>query len=1209
MLLMLNLNYLIGQDKIPVAKKILLRDSLDFIDNKISINTAYNEFSPIPYHGGLLYISNKPIQNQKFIFNKVYWVDDSILLSKNNSKISPVNPMEIKFKTNDDYTPQTSNDNNTLLDYRIIKKLPNLNAVETNFSEFTTDQSFSYNEKLKIVIYAQQTGKRVAGKRKWELWQTKIVNGKISHKKRIDFDDEIADYLYPFISDNADTLFFASNRKGSLGGYDLFYVKRNGDTWDNKPIPLEFVNSSADEISPTLVHDTLLFSSNRPGGLGGFDVYSNLIHKTSAVLNLGYPMNTVSDELSLHKINNNYYLTTNRTGNFDILGVKHIPLYYELNGVLKYKNDSSLASNQLLYFKDVDAGVIVDSVFTDSLARYHFVGKPNRNYLVSTYNYEKQLESFAIETYPNQKTFDYFSNLYGRSPKQIQDSIQSLYILTENKLKDSIISNDLRQKYIVRYGFDKNVLSDKEKLVLDSLIIKLSKIPNTYVIIGAFTDCVGSYKYNYLLSVKRAKYVVNYLINHGLSKDRIVSNGYSKKYTLTPCITRYAKSNQPNSRRAEILLSETKNTDWASLNTLKGDAFYTHINSTAFKLKNSATLKNTLSVVENPIKNNKQVFAKNTIGIVKKKQSSIQLHNNNLAKTIPNGKTNAVAKEIYLKDSIRKLELVAALNAKKVQQLKNKLDRIKQDSIKGVIIAIAKQTQEQAIKLAQHQALKLAQQQASEKSMALTNEIKLKDSIKKAGLLAANKQLQFKDSIKRATLLAAANELRLKDSINKAEVLAALNAKKEQELKVKIERIKQDSIKGVMEAISKQAQEQAIKLAEQRASEKANLQAIAIAKEHKLKDSIKKAEMFAAVNKLHLKDSINKAEMLAANNLIHLKDSIKNAELNIALNAKKEQSLKDKIERFKQDSIRVVKEAIVKQAQEQAIKLAQQKANKKALAAAFELHLKDSINKAEMLAANNLIHLKDSIKNAELIIALNAKKEQALKDKIQRIKQDSIRKAAVLAALNVKNEKLLKDKLDRIKQDSITQAKAKEQMDLVARVTASKKLVKDSLLASKTKSILAKPNELVEEDLTKEEILKSLDILAKLKREQERIVEYLTKRINKKPIIIFVNSDTVAIEIYDNGIHDKDSVSVIYNNRIVVDRQELKVNVPIKFKLKVDKVAKNNELVFVAENLGTEPPNTGVMFITDKPGHRQQVILSTDMTHNEVIYFIRISKE
>ncbi|MEI6190667.1 MAG: hypothetical protein WCP61_09630, partial [Chitinophagia bacterium] len=148
-----------------------------------------------------------------------------------------------------------------------------------------------------------------------------------------------------------------------------------------------------------------------------------------------------------------------------------------------------------------------------------------------------------------------------------------------------------------------------------------------------------------------------------------------------------------------------------------------------------------------------------------------------------------------------------------------------------------------------------------------------------------------------------------------------------------------------------------------------------------------------------------------------------------------------------------------------------------------------------------------------------------------------------------------------------------------------------------------------EDQITKEEIIKALDSLAKLKREQERIVEYLTKRINKKPILIYVSSDSVDIDIYDNAIHDKDSVSVIYNNRIIVDRQELKVNKPIKFKLKVELNSKMNELVMVAENLGSEPPNTAVLFVTEKNGKRQQVMLSTDMTHNEVIYFIKIGKQ
>jgi hypothetical protein len=156
---------------------------------------------------------------------------------------------------------------------------------------------------------------------------------------------------------------------------------------------------------------------------------------------------------------------------------------------------------------------------------------------------------------------------------------------------------------------------------------------------------------------------------------------------------------------------------------------------------------------------------------------------------------------------------------------------------------------------------------------------------------------------------------------------------------------------------------------------------------------------------------------------------------------------------------------------------------------------------------------------------------------------------------------------------------------------------------------VASPSTYVDDEISKAEILKALDSLATLKRDQERIFEYLTKRINKKPIDVFVSSDSVMIEIYDNAIHDKDSVSIIYNNRIIVDKQELKVNKPIKFKLMVDKNKKYNELIMVAENLGIDPPNTAVMFVTEKNGRRQQVLLSTDMQHNEIVYFIRIGKE
>jgi len=1028
----LSISSLLGQDTSLRSKKLLLRDSLDFIDNKININTSANEFSPIPYKGGLLYVSKKPLRNQKSFFNKVFWVPDSLMVKI--TKVENSNEYGIYLKSNSDFTPPTSNDNDILFNYRLIKK--NTNIIEAVFANFNTYQAFTYNDSLQLIIYALESDKKYNGKNKWELWQAKMVNGKIRNKKKLIFDKEVADYLYPFISETADTLFFASNRKESLGGYDIFYVKRNGEGWDTKPIAVENINTIADEISPSLIHDTLFFSSNRAEGLGGFDVYSNLINKSSAVLNLGYPLNSVSDELSFNKINNHYYLTTNRNGNFDILGLHYSPILYPINGVLRYKNDSSLAMNQHLYIKDNDLNIIIDSLTTDSLARYNFMGKPNRDYLVSTFNQDKQVESFAIQTFPHQTTYDYAFNLLGRSPKQIKDSIHTLFVLNESRIKDSIISNDLRQKYIVRYGFDKNVLSAKERLVLDSLLIKLSKIPSTYVIIGAFTDCVGSYKYNYELSVKRAKYVVNYLIKNGLDKDRIVSNGYSKQYTLTPCVTKYAKRNQQNSRRAEIVLSETKNTNWASLNKLKGDAYYAHINSNEFKLKTNKSLSNTLAVANKPI------------------QLSLKQ-----------------AAQLKIQDSINKAISLAALNLKNENLIKAKIERAKQDSIIAVQLAIDKQVAAQKL---------IAQKQAMMQKL----------EAQKLAAAEAKQAKQLANEIAKQKMIALANERRIKDSINKEKAIAALNLKNENLIKAKIERAKQDSIIAVQIAIDKQVE----------------------------------------------------AQKLIA----------------------QKQAMLQKLE-------------AQKQAAAEAKLLAESKANE--------------IAKQKMIAIANERRIKDSIN-----------------------------KANAITALNLRNENLLKAKLAQAKKDSIVKAKAKAALDLIAQVTASKKKTKDSLAALKT--LTAKPNVVIaksdlvskptvaeEEDMTKEEILKSLDVLAKLKLEQERIVEYLTKRINKKPILIYVSSDSVSIEIYDNGIHDNDSVSVIYNKRIVVDKQELKVNKPIKFKLKVDKESKNNELVFVAENLGTEPPNTGVMFITEKSGRRQQVVLSTDMTHNEVIYFIRIEKQ
>ena len=868
---------------ISKEKKLLVRDSLDYKYISLLINTTSNEFSPIPYKDGLMYISNKPLSKQKVAFNKIYWTKDTgyKIIDKVNINFNSKDTIIkiVKEGKTDDYTAPTSNDNDILLRYKKFRK--SLNSVELSFINFTTDQSFTYNDSSKLLIYAKESKYTKNGVKHWVLWQAYLFDGILKRKKRIEFEDNNADYLYPFLSEDGSRLYLSSSIKNGKGGYDIYYTNIQGGVISSKLIGLNDINTKYDEIAPSLINDSLFFSSNREGGLGGFDAYYLTSNTKLGVQNIGYPVNSEKDEVGIKKAYDNYYLTSNRTGNFDILNLEYLPISYTINGILSYANDGSLASNHLMYIKDKDAGTILDTIRTDENAKYSFIGKPNREYEIATLNGDSLFVQFAIQTIPNQQKFDFVSYINGRSPKQIADSVNALWVAVEKRKKDSIEMYAFNSKFVIHYDFDKAIISNKEKLVLDSLIKKLAFLPKTFISIGAFTDCIGSYKYNYHLSVKRGKAVVDYLLKHGLDKQRITSNGYSKKYTISPCLTKYStqtKSLQKDSRRAEVVLSENKKSDWASLELQRGKNYYA--------VYNSNKVKPTLSV----------------------------------------------------------------------------LASVSKDSIKAVQLSLAKQA-----------------------------------------------------------------------------ILQKLEAQK---------------------------------------------QAVAEAK-----------------------------------------------------------------------------------------LLAEIKANEKALAISNELRIKDSINKAN-----------------------------------------------AITALNLRNENLLKAKLAQAKQDSIVKAKAKATLDLIAQVTASKKRTKDSLAALKTltakpniiiakSDIVSKPTVAVEEDMTKEEILKSLDLLAKLKLEQERIVEYLTKRINKKPILIYVSSDSVSIEIYDNGIHDNDSVSVIYNKRIVVDKQELKVNKPIKFKLKVDKESKNNELVFVAENLGTEPPNTGVMFITEKSGRRQQVVLSTDMTHNELIYFIRIEKQ
>ncbi|HET8858624.1 OmpA family protein [Marivirga sp.] len=108
----------------------------------------------------------------------------------------------------------------------------------------------------------------------------------------------------PFLSSDGRFLIFSSNRNGGFGKRDLYYSRRVNGDWSEAINLGDKVNTFADEISPflTLSNDELFFSSNGRVGMGGFDIYKiSWPVNRHAVENIGLPINTFSNELSYHQ--------------------------------------------------------------------------------------------------------------------------------------------------------------------------------------------------------------------------------------------------------------------------------------------------------------------------------------------------------------------------------------------------------------------------------------------------------------------------------------------------------------------------------------------------------------------------------------------------------------------------------------------------------------------------------------------------------------------------------------------------------------------------------------------------------------------------------------------------------------------------------------------------------------------------------------------
>ena len=106
----------------------------------------------------------------------------------------------------------------------------------------------------------------------------------------------------------------------------------------------------------------------------------------------------------------------------------------------------------------------------------------------------------------------------------------------------------------------------------------------------------------------------------------------------------------------------------------------------------------------------------------------------------------------------------------------------------------------------------------------------------------------------------------------------------------------------------------------------------------------------------------------------------------------------------------------------------------------------------------------------------------------------------------------------------------------------------------------------------------------------------------ENPVVkhIETSSGELVIDLYDNGVIDGDTVTIYHNNQMIVSRALLSAK-PISIRIPVDVKDPHHELVMVANNLGSIPPNTSLMVVTDKNKRYEVFISSSEQKNAKVV--------
>lgn len=354
-----------------------------------------------------------------------------------------------------------------------------------------------------------------------DIWRTELKDGFwqpfVSAGSAINSDSWDSQ---PTVSYDGKTLIFASNRPGGYGGVDLYMCqKKDNGEWGPAVNLGPEINTPDNELTPFLHSDsqTLYFSSKGHKGLGGYDIFyakKDESGKWTKPKNIGKPINTEGDDVSFFVSldgKTGYYSSDKLNGpggldiyTFDLYETARPSEVIYVEGTVKNKENQVLA--QQIEIKNTTTKEVTKIDINQEDGSYVAIVRADDDHILTI---KEEGIAFTSKLITKEE-------MMAGKPEKVDLITDEIAVGQSYRLND------------INFTTNSYELSEKAKRIIDEFSEFLETNPTIQFVIQGHTDDVGNDNDNLILSDNRAKAVYEYLTLLGIAENRMTYKGFGE---------------------------------------------------------------------------------------------------------------------------------------------------------------------------------------------------------------------------------------------------------------------------------------------------------------------------------------------------------------------------------------------------------------------------------------------------------------------------------------------------------------------------------------------------------------------------------------------------------------------------------------------------------------------------------------------------------